>query len=202
MELNIWQETMRMRQMTWGPAGFTSIILLIAGVFTPPSVYAHPVKKNTSCVPNQAASIQSITHCTDEPGFAVFAGGDEISDSDGWKDTRIQNVCGPGGRLTRLQAWSSWLKQVQDFQDQCEVNGGEFAYMDSGFTEPKDDSFCLPPQLQKGYTSLEDPTINVIAACPAVHVSCRYTCNADKDETDPLLVQETTQALISLKSNQ
>ena len=81
------------------------VMFLIAGRLPRPcgaeSAY-RPVGE--TCPADQVRTLQSALSCTASPGFVLFASEEQVSDTDGWSDGRVQSICGIRGRLTRLQA--------------------------------------------------------------------------------------------------
>jgi hypothetical protein len=127
----------------------------------------------------QTALLESESRCADNDGIPTTSGGGKVGC---FADPAVLNACGPEGRLTRLHAWSEWLRKLKDFQSQCAVKGGEFAFADPNFTEPSDESFCLAARPEVGNSFFEEPTCNFRSLCPAVQVVCQLSsCHGEGD---------------------
>ena len=130
------------------------------------------------CVPEETAVIDSEAHCVDNGGIDIGE-----SDSEGIKvacleSKRVQNTCGPDGRLTRLHAYTLWFNKLQAFQAHCMNEGGTFSYDDNAFVEPHDESFCLQAQPEISSNMFEEPLCNYRSLCPAIKVVCSVDCGA------------------------
>lgn len=185
---------MRTSGYRWFTSVFYAILLVSGGLAKPclaksktnPGAQRLPADRQV-CLTDQITTIQSRVSCAASPGIALFAAKGEASEDEGWDNGLVQSACGPHGQITRLYAWKNWLRQLKEFEDQCDANGGEFSFADPGFKEPQNESFCYPAQLQKGFTAFEDPAVNVIAACPPQKVRCSYSCNADRGTVSQLM---------------
>jgi hypothetical protein len=92
------------------------------------------------------------------------------------ENKQVQGLCGPDGRLTRLRAYSSWYNKLKHFQDSCTGEGGTFAFQDSAFSEPQNESYCLQAVPEVGASMFEEPLCNYRSVCPAVTVVCERPC--------------------------
>jgi hypothetical protein len=117
------------------------------------------------------------------------------------KDKQVQGICGPDGSITRLHAYVAWMTKLKQFQDTCADNGGTFAFQDASFQEPADESFCLQAQPEVGSSMFEDPLCNYRSVCPAVTVTCNFSCGSMPSAMDNIPGEVDAATFASLRSH-
>lgn len=156
-----------------------SVLILAFGLAGAPagSLFAQKSAPPASCVPEDKTVIESEVLCFKNGGLDIGYDAQDGVKAACMTDKRVQRVCGPDGRLTRLQAYRLWFDRLKRFEADCLANGGAFAYDDPAFSEPQDDSFCLQAQPEVGSNMFESSLCNYRSACPSVAVTCRYSCD-------------------------
>jgi hypothetical protein len=149
-----------------------SILILAAGFLTT-SLWSADL-----CVPEQTSVIDAEVHCIKDGGISIA----KDSEEDGitvscMEDSKVKQLCGPDGRITRLRAYTEWFGKLKQFEDQCAADGGTFAYQDPTFSEPKNESFCLQAVPEVNASMFEEPLCNYRSICPAVAVVCERSCD-------------------------
>jgi hypothetical protein len=145
-----------------------------------PASAARRASAPSACPAPQTHVIDSEARCFESGGLRIDFHGDEGIKVACLQDKRVQNVCGPDGRLTRLQAYTSWFARLKQFENTCTGRGGVFSFQDSRFTEPQDESFCLQAQPEIGSNMFEEPLCNYRSLCPAVAVVCEFPCRQER----------------------
>jgi len=129
-----------------------------------------------ACRPEQSSVISAEDRCMDSGGIDIgYFSGDGLKVAC-MKNKQVQGTCGPDGSLTRLHAYAAWMTKLKQFQDSCSDKGGSFAYENSAFQEPQDESYCLQAEPEVGANMFEDSLCNYHSVCPPVTVVCNFPC--------------------------
>jgi hypothetical protein len=130
-----------------------------------------------TCLDAKEAVISAEAKCVDT-GINIDYYGDQGVKVACLSDARVRSECGPDGHLTRLNAFTTWMRKAKEFEAGCLTQGGSFAYAEPNFTEPVDESFCLQAQPIVGKSMFEDALCNYRSVCPAVKVVCHFECRS------------------------
>lgn len=148
---------------------------------------------SSSCVPEEKSVIDAEARCFEDGGMDIGFMGDEGFKVACLRDARVKSVCGPDGRVTRLNAYREWFARLKQAENACSARGGRFLYEDPNFTEPTDESFCMQAQPEVGSTMFESATCNFRAVCPSITVVCEFKCRSQRmvvGDPAPLQQQE------------
>ena len=154
-------------------AALLGLIFLSAGTLQAqrPDPYAHG-----ACPADVEAVIDGEALCFPSGGISINFEGEDSAKVACMQNKQVRQICGPDGRLTRQQAFTKWYRNLQAFQARCAADGGTFAFQDSSFKEPQNESFCLQAQPEIGSNMFEESLCNYRSICPAVTVVCSYGC--------------------------
>jgi hypothetical protein len=148
------------------------LLFILASVLLTRSLWAAE-----QCQAHEATVIDSEARCVEDGGINIGYTGDDGAKVACMEDKQVRGLCGPDGGLTRLRAYSDWYNKLKQFQDTCSVQGGTFAFLDTNFVEPQNESYCLQAVPEVGSNMFEEPLCNYRSVCPAVTVTCERPCN-------------------------
>ena len=139
---------------------------------------AGPAQAAGECLGEEQTVISSEAQCVPN-GINIDYYGDEGIKVACLSDQRVRSECGPDGRLTRLNAFTTWMRKAKAFEAACLAKGGTFDYAEPNFTEPTNESFCLQAEPIIGNSMFEDALCNYRSLCPAVKVVCHMGCSSE-----------------------
>lgn len=145
------------------------------------------------CKPTTTDMIDAEVRCT-PAGINIGYYGDSGAKVACMESPEVRRVCGNDGRITRLRAYTTWYNRLKQFEAACMTQGGVFNFQDPNFSEPTNESFCLPAQPEVGGNMFEEPMCNYRSLCPAVTVVCEFPCGRSHAESHPGVEAQTVKA--------
>lgn len=122
--------------------------------------------------PDHRATIIGEGQCQDSTGLEMEGVEGSMAKFACFENRAVQLQCGADGRLARLYAYRQWMKNLDQFQRQCDANRGTFSFVDPSFKEPQSEAFCSQAAVHVEYGQFENAICQFYSECPAVEVVC------------------------------